>query len=268
MKNKGLIITIVGLAVVALALVLLVPMAMAYGPENRNGLGLNQIVNQTGLDLGRDNWTRMQSNRQAGARNEAGPRQGMMHNSEMMRGRGPGHGLMQDGPMMRDGMQRGQGRGNNGAGLGLGAPSKSLVGVVAEQLGLDQADLMVELQSGQTMADVIAEHDVELETVVDAFLAPRAEQLAAKVADETLTQTQADSYLAMMRAKVTQQLQSEWSAGRGAGPGNGRAHCNGNCDRAGQGQGPNYVDEDGDGVCDHARTGSGRQDGGRMGGGR
>lgn len=271
MKNKTLAIVIIGVVVVAVAIVLLAPVAMAYGPRSGNGLGLNQIVDRTGLGVGQGNRAGMQDGTEVGLRDGSGLGQGqmmrgggqgqdMMQNSAMMRGgmnRGRGRGMMQDGPMIRGGM--------NG-GLGLGAPAKSLIAVVAEQLNIEQAKLTAELQSGQTMADVIAAHDVELETVVDAFLDPRAEQLAARVAAETITQAQADFYLAMMQARVTQQLQSEWTAGQGQSNGRGA------CDHAGQGQGPNFVDEDGDGLCDQAGTGSGRQagrqGGGKMGGGR
>ena len=218
MKNKGLAIIIVGIVVLALALVLLTPAAFAYGSQNGYGLGLNQLVGEPGSRMGQG--------------------QGMMQNGAMMRGSG-----------------QGQGMGNNGAGLGLGAPEVSMMTVVADQLAIDQATLVAELQSGKTMAEVITAHGGNVDTIVDAFLAPRADQLAEKVANEEITQVQADSYLAMMRAKVTQELNSEWSAGQGHGPGNG----SGTCDE--------FVDEDGDGVCDNAGTGHGQQMG-RQGGGR
>ena len=244
MKNKSLAIIIVGIVVLALALVLLTPAAFAYGSQNGYGLGLNQLVGEPGSRMGQG--------------------QGMMQDGAMMRGggrgQGQGQGMMQNGAMMR-GSGQGQGMGNNGAGLGLGAPEVSMMTVVADQLAIDQATLVAELQSGKTMAEVITAHGGNVDTIVDAFLAPRADQLAEKVANEEITQVQADSYLAMMRAKVTQELNSEWSAGQGHGPGNGYGPGNGSgtCDE--------FVDEDGDGVCDNAGTGHGQQMG-RQGGGR
>ncbi|MCB9098433.1 MAG: hypothetical protein H6632_02750 [Anaerolineales bacterium] len=281
MKNKSLVIIIIGLAVVALTVVLLTPVALAYGSQNGYGLGFNQLIGASGSRMGQGQGMMQDGAMMRGGRGQGqgqGQGQGMMQDGAMMRGGGQGQGMMQDGAMMHGGRGQGQGQGmmqdgammhgggqgqgmgNNGAGLGLGAPEASMMTVVAEQLGLEQADLVAELQSGQTMAEVITAHGVELNTVVDAFLAPRADQLAEKVANEDITQAQADSYLAMMKAKVTEQLNSPWSAGQGHGPGNG----SGTCDHAGQGQGGNFVDEDSDGVCDHAGTGSGQQ----MGGGR
>ncbi|MCB0191280.1 MAG: hypothetical protein KDJ65_04995 [Anaerolineae bacterium] len=277
MNSKMLAVIIVGAVVVALAVVLIVPVAMAYGPEDGSGFGLNQIVAQTGLGMGRGNRAGMQ---EGAMMRGQGQGQGMMQNGGMMRGQGQGQGMMQEGTMMRGqgqrqgmmqsgAMMRGQGQGrgmgNNGDGLGLGAPEASMLTVVAEQLGMEQADLMAELQSGKTMAEVIEAHGVALDTVVDAFLAPRVEQLAEKVANEEITQAQADSYLAMMRAKVTQQLQSEWTAGHGNGSGHGHGNGNASCDHSGQGQGPNFIDEDGDGVCDHSTDGTGQQMGRQSG---
>ena len=282
MKNKSLAIIIVGIVVLALALVLLTPAAFAYGSQNGYGLGLNQLVGEPGSRMGQGQGMMqdgammrgggrgqgqgrgmMQDGAMMGGGRGQGQGQGMMQNGAMMRGgrgQGQGQGMMQNGAMMR-GSGQGQGMGNNGAGLGLGAPEVSMMTVVADQLAIDQATLVAELQSGKTMAEVITAHGGNVDTIVDAFLAPRADKIKEKVANEEITQVQADSYLAMMRAKVTQELNSEWSAGQGHGPGNGYGPGNGSgtCDE--------FVDEDGDGVCDNAGTGHGQQMG-RQGGGR
>ncbi len=82
----------------------------------------------------------------------------------------------------------------------------SLIAVAAEVIGIDQTELVTALQSGQTIADVAAAHDVALEAIVDAFVAPRADALASAVAAGSLSQEQADLMLANMRAHITLQL--------------------------------------------------------------
>lgn len=230
-----------GIAVVAVALIAavsLVPAVLADGPVDSYGFGYGRgpMLNQ-GSGYGQD----------------------QMFNNNFGRGArlGPGNA---DAPRF-------------GLGLRWGGPENSLVAVAAEQLGLTRTDLIAELQSGQAIADVAAEKNVALETIVEAFIAPRAEQLAALVDNGQLTQEEADAMLATMRANVSAQLSEDWSP-RGPGQGQGFVDEDGDgvCDNAGAGRGPgrgygpNFVDEDGDGVCDNAASGAsfGRR-GGAMG---
>ncbi len=135
------------------------------------------------------------------------------------------------------------GRGGGRGGMPLGGASRwggtdsSLVSVAAEVLGMDRTALVAALNDGQTIADVAQAEGVALEEIVDAFLAPRADALAQAVADGRLTQAQADTMLAMMKANVTAQL----SAPHTVTP-------------RGNGIGTGFVDADGDGVCDNLGT--------------
>jgi len=142
------------------------------------------------------------------------------------------------------GMRRGMGPIGGMAGL-MGGPAQSLVAVAADTLVIPQADLIAQLQQGRTIAQVAAEHNVAPATIVDAFVATRQTRMVAAVADGRLTQEQADTMLATMRANVTARLSQPWSP-QGNGPSAG------------------FIDQDGDGVCDYA--GSGRMSGGPMGG--
>jgi hypothetical protein len=126
----------------------------------------------------------------------------------------------------------------------MGGPQQSLVAVAADTLGLTQADLVTELRSGKTIAQVAADKQVALDTIVDAFVATRAEQLDAAVAAGRITQAQVDAQLATVRSNVTARLSQPWSP-------------------QGNGSGAGFVDQDGDGVCDYA--GSGRMGGGARG---
>lgn len=166
------------------------------------------------------------------------------------RGSGPGEGYM----------GRGYGnRGHMGYGVGRGVgPGNSMMATVAEAVGLTQADLIAELQSGKTVADVAEEAGVTLETLVSSVIAERATWLAERVASGQLTQAQADFMLANMSANLTAHLSEAWTPG-GYGAGNGMRH--------GGGYGMGFADEDGDGICDHSGTGAASmfQRGGRWG---
>lgn len=142
------------------------------------------------------------------------------------------------GPSFGQRFEGGFGRMGRGFGSGLamearlGGPENSLISVAAEQLGMTNQELLTALQSGKTVADVAAEKDVALETIVEAFIAPRVERLQALVDNGQLTQEQADSQIELMRTNVTVRLNEAWST-----------------------QGPGYTDQDGDGLCDYAGSG-------------
>jgi hypothetical protein len=119
---------------------------------------------------------------------------------------------------------------------GVGGPNSSLVAVAADVLGIDRVDLVAELQDGASIADVAGD---QVDAIVDAYVATRADRLAALVADGRLTQEQADQLLATMKTNVLEQLNQPWSP-QGYGLGT---------------PGANFVDSDGDGVCDYTGTG-------------
>src|SRR5512145_3249494 len=140
--------------------------------------------------------------------------------------------------------------GGYGPGGRMGGPGGSLVAVAADKLGMTQADLIAELRSGKTIADIAASRKVDTKVIVEAFVATRASRLAERVAAKQLTQAQADQMLTTIREHATAQLSQPWTA-RGPGMGNGR--------------GPGFVDKDGDGMCDNAgarQPGNGRMRGG------
>ena len=161
------------------------------------------------------------------------------------------------GPMMRSGFgggnwQRTGNAASPGFGMGprWGGSGGSLITVAAEQLGLTPTELITELQAGKTIAQVAGEKGVAVETIVEAFVALRAERLAELVANGQLTQEQSDAMQAAMRANVTVRLSEAWTP-RGPGQGTGPGYA----DQDGDGVCDNFVDEDGDGVCDNAVTG-------------
>ena len=122
-----------------------------------------------------------------------------------------------------------------GMGMGMGGAQNSLVAVAAKVLGIDQTALVTALNGGKTIADVAKEKGIATSKIVDEFLAPRVQALKSAVDAKRITQAQADSMLATMKANVTEQLSSKWSP-------------------RGPGQGAGFVDANGDGVCDNYGT--------------
>ena len=127
----------------------------------------------------------------------------------------------------------GAGRGPGGRG-GFGGPQDSLVAVAAQVLGMDQATLVSTLNSGKTIADVAKDKGIALDKIVDAFVAKRAETLKSAVAAGRMTQAQADTQLATVKADVTAQLSAKFTPqGYGLGTGFVDANQDGVCDQCG-----------------------------------
>jgi hypothetical protein len=137
---------------------------------------------------------------------------GMMFNDEFGHGFGPGSGMMGRGMMFNDEFGRGFGMGPGGM-MDRGGPENSLIAVAAEKLGLTTQELLAELQAGKTIAEVAAEKNVAVDTIVEAVIAARSERLNQLVTDGQLTQEQADAMLTLMKANVTERINAEWPAG-------------------------------------------------------
>ena len=129
-------------------------------------------------------------------------------------GNGFGPGMMGGGfgPGMMGG---GFGRGMMGRGLGygmMGDANTSLIAVAADKLGMTVDELQTQLKDGKTIADLATEKGVDLQTIVDAFIAARQETLSQAVADGKITQAQADQMLENMREMVEDHLNGELPA--------------------------------------------------------
>ncbi|MEA2622603.1 MAG: hypothetical protein QOH61_1513, partial [Chloroflexota bacterium] len=65
--------------------------------------------------------------------------------------------------------------------------------VVADAIGITEADLITALDGGQTMAQVAAANNVDVQVVIDALVADGQSELDAQVAAGSLTQAEADA---------------------------------------------------------------------------
>ena len=78
-----------------------------------------------------------------------------------------------------------------------------LIGVAADVLDMLRQDLLVELQSGKTIADVAQAKKVDPLKIVDTFVAPQFARIDALVKSGVITQQQADEAKTSMRTHIT-----------------------------------------------------------------
>ncbi|MEN9506676.1 MAG: hypothetical protein RI958_2602 [Actinomycetota bacterium] len=90
------------------------------------------------------------------------------------------------------------GRGGHGDRRGPGAG----VDAAAEALGIDIADLMTQLRSGATIAEIAEEAGIDIQGVIDAMLAEAQTHLDEHVAAGDLTQEEADARLQDMTERI------------------------------------------------------------------
>jgi len=103
-------------------------------------------------------------------------------------------------------------RGDRGFGGTIEAVSDA--SVAAKAIGITEADLNTALSGGQTVAQVAKAHNVDVQTVIDALVADKKDEVAAALKAGTITQAQVDQQLANATQFVTDQVN-----GTGFGPG-------------------------------------------------
>ena len=131
----------------------------------------------------------------------------------------PGAGMM--GPGMRGGRgMGGQGMmgGIGGRGMMGGMGGSRLLTTAADKLGMSLDDLQAALQDGKTIAGLAEEKGVDIQTIIDAYLAEVKSDLDQAVADGKITQEQADAQLEQAKTQVTERLSNTW---QNMGPGRG-----------------------------------------------
>jgi predicted RNase H-like HicB family nuclease len=109
-------------------------------------------------------------------------------------------------------------------GLGGHVEAVTDTSVVAKAIGISEADLKTALAGGQTVAAVAKAHNVALQAVIDALVADSNSELAAAVANGSITQAQADAQKATILQRATDQANGTFSGGRGPGGPGGFGH--------------------------------------------
>jgi len=102
---------------------------------------------------------------------------------------------------------------------GAGAAGGSLVDIAATTLGVERSDLLTELRSGKSLAQVMEAHGRGAQDLVDAVMMNRKAAIDRAVAGG-LTPTEAEQTVARIREHVQHAIAAPWTmGGRGAGAG-------------------------------------------------
>lgn len=102
-----------------------------------------------------------------------------------------------------------------------GGSANSMVSVAADVLGMERADLVAELQAGKTIAQVAEDLSVAPQTIVDAFIAIRTENLVEAVDNGCISQDQADLMLEHLAEEAAARVYESFTPGGGRGQGGG-----------------------------------------------
>lgn len=99
---------------------------------------------------------------------------------------------------------------------GRGAPQMA---EVAKALGMTEAELKTELQTGKSVAEIATAKNVSLDTIVSVVITAQTDRLKQAVTDGKLTQAQADTMLANLKLTLPSRLQTKFVAGMERGRG-------------------------------------------------
>ena len=76
----------------------------------------------------------------------------------------------------------------------------------AEAIGIEEADLRAALEDGDTIADVAEANGVSADDVIDALVDAKADRIAEKVEEGSITQEEADEKLANYESKISDRV--------------------------------------------------------------
>ena len=92
----------------------------------------------------------------------------------------------------------------------MGRGGDSIVGLIAEELGLTVQELFAELQDGKTLGELASEKGLDVEAITAKHLAQVEENLNQAVEDGKITQNQADWMLQQAEERVPDMLDQTW----------------------------------------------------------
>jgi hypothetical protein len=83
---------------------------------------------------------------------------------------------------------------------------RGVLNLAAEQTGLERAEIIQELQSGKSLADVLTEHNVDVTAFIETAVTQATERGNIAVANGRITQEQADQLVSTFRERLTQRI--------------------------------------------------------------
>jgi hypothetical protein len=81
-----------------------------------------------------------------------------------------------------------------------------VVSLASEETGLTQREIVQELMDGKSLADVLAEHNVDVNAFIDTAVTQTEERLNQAVANGRITQDEADARLEQLRQTLTERI--------------------------------------------------------------
>lgn len=93
-------------------------------------------------------------------------------------------------------------------------PRQAVVNTVADTLDMDKQELMAELRSGKTLAEVALENGVEVDDVIEALVDAADERLDGAVESGRITQEQAEEKLSSVEDRITALIDKVMPMGR------------------------------------------------------
>jgi len=106
-----------------------------------------------------------------------------------------------------------------GGGFGRNGSVKEQFSAVAKQLGMDPKDLLTELRSGKSLADVATAKGVDPQTVIDSLVAAANTKLDEAVSGGKLDQAKADEMKQKLPDRIKELVNHQGFEGRGPGHG-------------------------------------------------
>ena len=106
-------------------------------------------------------------------------------------------------------------------GIGRGGMGGAELDAVAKALNMTTADLQTAIKAGTSIADLAKKQNVELQTVIDAAVAPIKAKFDQAVTAGKLTQAQADTQLKNLTSRLTDFLNGKLPTGEGGWGGMG-----------------------------------------------
>ena len=101
----------------------------------------------------------------------------------------------------------------------MGGIDGSPLSLAAEQLNLEEDELMAQLQEGKSIAEIAEAQGVDPQAIADEYVGSVSDHLAEAVAEEGITQGQADEMLSRMQEKAAALLDGSFPLSFGRAPG-------------------------------------------------
>jgi len=82
----------------------------------------------------------------------------------------------------------------------------AILRLAADQTGMAPKDIMAQLRSGKSLADVLTEHNVDVNTFIDTAVSQTTNRINKAVSNGRLTQDQADQLIQTFRDRLTERI--------------------------------------------------------------